>query len=100
LGAIVGGFKSAVTREINRLKPGAADELWQRGYHDRIIRGKDELNHIRNYIMRNPEDWWYDEENPASVSVRTLDEFIATASSFAVEASLAPTRQLPIVRPT
>ncbi len=38
--------------------------LWQRGYHDRVIRDEDELNTIRLYIQENPNKWQEDIENP------------------------------------
>jgi REP element-mobilizing transposase RayT len=47
LGAIIAGFKSAASTH-------AKQKLWQRNYHDRIIRNEDELNKIREYIMYNP----------------------------------------------
>jgi len=36
-------------------------KLWQRSYHDRIIRNETELNNIRTYICNNPRDWDLDE---------------------------------------
>ena len=30
---------------------------WQRDYFERIIRNKNELNHIRKYIINNPLKW-------------------------------------------
>jgi REP element-mobilizing transposase RayT len=54
LGDIIGSFKSASTRSI-RLKLDAPDlRVWQRGYHDRIIRNAEELDRVRKYIMENP----------------------------------------------
>jgi hypothetical protein len=38
-------------------------KLWQRSYHDRIIRNEQELNKIRTYICNNPVDWESDENN-------------------------------------
>lgn len=32
--------------------------LWQRGYHDRIIRSADELARCQRYIDGNPGRWW------------------------------------------
>lgn len=57
LGAIVRGFKSAVTRQINlkRNTPGAP--VWQRNYWERIIRDEREWNWIRQYIATNPAKW-------------------------------------------
>jgi len=62
LGSFVAGFKSSVTKRIR-------DELnetgiWQRNYHDRIIRNDRELDAIRKYIQVNPLNWEKDEENP------------------------------------
>ena len=38
-------------------------KLWQRSYHDRIIRNEKELNKIRSYICSNPREWDTDESN-------------------------------------
>ena len=38
-------------------------KLWQRSYHDRIIRNETELNKIRTYIYNNPREWDTDENN-------------------------------------
>jgi len=38
--------------------------LWQRNYHDHIIRNDKSLNNIRNYIINNPATWQFDVENP------------------------------------
>jgi REP element-mobilizing transposase RayT len=38
--------------------------LWQRSYHDRIIRSEEELCILRAYIKENPEKWQEDNENP------------------------------------
>lgn len=55
LGNVVGSFKSASTRSI-RLAIGNHDlRVWQRGYHDRIIRNAEELARIRQYIRNNPQ---------------------------------------------
>jgi hypothetical protein len=57
LPAIIGGFKSAVTNRINELRgtPGAA--VWQRSFHDRVVRDETELNAYRRYIDANPRRW-------------------------------------------
>src|SRR5829696_5130328 len=53
LGAAIGGFKSAVSREIaaNHLSP--VRPLWQRNYYERVIRNDQELDAIRKYIAGN-----------------------------------------------
>lgn len=56
LSSIVGTFKAAASREIREefLDVGP---IWQRGYHDRIIRSDRELAHVRRYIEMNPARW-------------------------------------------
>jgi REP element-mobilizing transposase RayT len=54
LGAIVGSFKAAVTywcRSHNQ------EFAWQARFHDRIIRGKNSLQAVRQYIRDNPMNW-------------------------------------------
>ena len=67
LGAIVRSFKSASTRAVNGLHgtPGAA--LWQRNYHEHIVRSDEDLATVRRYISDNPLQWALDEENPRRV---------------------------------
>lgn len=55
---IVGGFKSAVSRK------GGVPDIWQRGFHDRIVRTEQELTRIGEYIALNPLRWVDDEHNP------------------------------------
>jgi hypothetical protein len=38
--------------------------LWQRNYHEEIIRNEKAYENIRWYIMENPLSWDEDEENP------------------------------------
>lgn len=66
LAAVVRAFKSAAAKRINRLRntPGAA--VWQRNYHDRVIRSERELSHVRRYIRDNPIRWGGDKNNPAN----------------------------------
>jgi putative transposase len=54
LGALVAGFKSSTTRRINLLKGSAGAAVWQRNYHEHVIRHDKELAAISEYIMRNP----------------------------------------------
>lgn len=64
LGAIVRGYKSAVTTRINKKNNTPGQKVWQRNYHDRIIRDKQSLQQIRHYIINNPAQWEKDENNP------------------------------------
>ena len=63
LGSFIAGFKSAATTLVNdhRDTPGAA--VWQRNYHDRIIRTERHWRNARDYIRRNPADWGGDRMN-------------------------------------
>ncbi len=60
IGAIVRGFKSAVTKQINIMRKTPAVPLWQRNYYEHIIRDEDALNRIRQYIINNPAKWHQD----------------------------------------
>jgi putative transposase len=64
LGVAIGGFKSAVSREIaaNNLSP--VRPLWQRNYYERVIRNDQELDAIRRYIAENPLRWDDDPDHP------------------------------------
>ena len=64
LGAIVGQYKSAVTRRINRIRKTPGAPVWQRNYYEHIVRKEDELRRIREYIRLNPLKWGLDRENP------------------------------------
>jgi putative transposase len=51
LSTIVQSYKSMTTREIKRVVP--CDRVWQRGFHDRIVRDEPELAALREYIQHN-----------------------------------------------
>ena len=57
LGTVVGGFKSAVARDARRTGSWRGGQLWQRGYHDRIIRDPGHLDRLRRYVVENPIRW-------------------------------------------
>jgi len=40
-----------------------SSKLWQRSFHDRIIRNETELNKFRTYICNNPNEWDSDANN-------------------------------------
>jgi REP element-mobilizing transposase RayT len=56
LGSLVAGFKAAVTsrawRELEWRGP-----VWQRSYHEHIIRGEADLVRISDYVDNNPLKW-------------------------------------------
>jgi REP element-mobilizing transposase RayT len=63
LGAMIGTYKSGVTRRINALNRTPGSRVWQRGYYERIVRNERELERIRTYIRENPARWAEDREN-------------------------------------
>jgi len=62
---IVRAFKTFSARRINALRGTPGQHLWQRSYHDRIVRNETELNRLREYIATNPLRWHLDQESPA-----------------------------------
>jgi len=67
IGAIVRGFKSTVTKQVNKIRVNPSCPVWQRNYYEHIIRNDEEMNTIRQYIIDNPLKWELDEENPINV---------------------------------
>ena len=71
LADVVRRFKTFTTRRyivgVKRYGwPAFAGRLWQRNYHEHIIRNERSLNKIRQYIADNPAQWPHDPENPAT----------------------------------
>uniref|UniRef100_UPI002ADDEAD7 transposase n=1 Tax=Thermoflexus sp. TaxID=1969742 RepID=UPI002ADDEAD7 len=64
VGAIIGQFKSAVTKRINILRATPGAPVWQRNYYEHIIRNERALDAIRRYIAENPLRWHLDRYNP------------------------------------
>ncbi len=59
---IVRAFKSATTREFNRISPASMkNKLWQSSYYDEIVRSDTHLDYVRSYIACNAEKWSDDE---------------------------------------
>ena len=68
LGAIVGAYKSAVSKHVNRSGHPSGLPIWQRNFYDHVIRDDAGLDRIRQYIADNPARWAEDPENPARQS--------------------------------
>ena len=62
ISSIIGSFKSACTKTINEQYPDIPFG-WQARFHDHIIRNKQSLDQIRDYINNNPRQWHLDKEN-------------------------------------
>jgi hypothetical protein len=54
LGSLVAGFKSSTTRRINILRGSPGKTVWQKNYHEHVIRNDMELAAIGDYIQRTP----------------------------------------------
>ena len=54
LSNIVHFFKSTVTKQLGF-------SLWQKSFHDHIIRNQADYNRVYEYIDHNPEQWEEDE---------------------------------------
>lgn len=57
LGSLIAQFKATTTHCINQRLGTSRRRLWQRNYHDRIIRDAAEMGRIRRYIAQNPVRW-------------------------------------------
>jgi len=64
LSEILRAFKTFSSRRINKRRGTPGAQVWQRNFHDRIVRDQDELEGIRRYIAENPAKWNEDPENP------------------------------------
>jgi REP element-mobilizing transposase RayT len=57
LPSIVGAFKAAASRRVAAIQCQQDRILWQRSYHERVVRSHQELDRIREYIAANPARW-------------------------------------------
>jgi REP element-mobilizing transposase RayT len=57
VGDIVRGYKSAVTKRINEIRNMSGVPVWQRNYHEHIIRNEIAYLRISEYIQANPRRW-------------------------------------------
>lgn len=65
LGSVIRGFKIGVTKWMRANTD--VHDVWQRNYHEHIIRDEASLNRIREYMANNPASWADDAENPDHV---------------------------------
>ncbi|MEI6122252.1 MAG: hypothetical protein WCQ95_01350 [Bacteroidota bacterium] len=57
MGSFVVGFKSSVTININEHWKAKGIAVWQRNFHDHIIRDEHSYEIISAYIFNNPKTW-------------------------------------------
>ena len=55
LNTVVGQYKAGVSRRIRQVMPGKV--VWQRSYHDHIIRSRAEYEQIWQYVHSNAQKW-------------------------------------------
>ena len=61
---IVRALKSFAARRINERRDTPGQVVWQRSFHDRIIRSETEWNALRQYTLSNPAQWEADTFHP------------------------------------
>jgi hypothetical protein len=57
LGRLIGTFKTVSNRRINDLQDTQGAQLWQRNYHERVIRNGLAMDALRRYVANNPVLW-------------------------------------------
>jgi len=75
LGSIIAGFKSTATKQINEIRQTPGAPVWQRNYYEHIIRNEKALYRIQRYIIENPQQWLYDQENRNEISDEDKKQF-------------------------
>lgn len=55
LSVILGQYKMSVTKQIRKLEPECV--IWQRSFHDHVIRNQKSYEKIWTYIENNPLKW-------------------------------------------
>jgi REP element-mobilizing transposase RayT len=73
LGKIIRFFKAKTTYQIRNLT-NLHYFQWQRSYYEHVIRNEEKLNLIRQYILYNPLQWQYDQENPEHIQDKGYQE--------------------------
>ena len=58
LNTVIGQYKSGVSRRIHEQLPDLV--VWQRSFHDHVIRNRADYEKIWNYIEGNPSKWMDD----------------------------------------
>jgi len=64
IGALMSGFKSAVTKRINETRATPGMPVWQRNYWEHIIRDEKSCHDIATYILNNSTQWEMDKLYP------------------------------------
>jgi putative transposase len=54
---VIRALKSFSARRINQKRGVTGVAVWQRTFHDRVIRNETQLNRLREYTIHNPTSW-------------------------------------------
>ncbi len=57
LGRLVGAFKTVSTKRVNDLRETPGTQLWQRNFHERVVRNSLSLRALRRYIANSSVLW-------------------------------------------
>ena len=57
IGNVVGWLKYQITKQINDIRGIAGQKIFQRSYHDHIIRNEKDFQMIWEYVDKNPLNW-------------------------------------------
>ena len=57
LGRLIGAFKTVSTKRVNYLRSTLGAPLWQRNYHERVIRNSLSMRALRRYVANDPVLW-------------------------------------------
>ena len=60
--AIIRSYKAGVTQRAREAR--FADDVWQAGFYEHILRGERVIAAVREYIRNNPRNWGEDGDNP------------------------------------
>lgn len=57
LSRFIGQFKMVAAKQINQINDTTGQPVWQRNYHEHIIRNEWAYQNIAEYIRANPQKW-------------------------------------------
>lgn len=58
---IMGWLKYQATKDINKLRNSMGEKIFQRSFHDHVIRDREDYEKYAKYICENPINWYFDE---------------------------------------
>jgi len=59
---IIGYLKMNTAKQINLLRQTPGEQVWQRGYFDKILRVDKDYDSLVEYILTNPARWGMDKD--------------------------------------